>query len=245
MSHGIFVTGTSTGVGKTAVASALLRLAGSRGHRAAGFKPVASGSRLDEAGRLRNEDARQLQAAASVALPYEEVNPFCFAPAIAPHIAAREAGVDIGVPRLVDAYQLVASRADLVVVEGAGGWRVPLHPAGFMSDLPEALRVDVLLVVGLTLGCLNHARLTYEAIRADGRCRWLGWIANTVDPAFCRVDENVASLTELLNSEPLAQIPWQGVRSQAGPAPLVLDLAGAPRVAATLDLLRPATSGLR
>jgi dethiobiotin synthetase len=107
---------------------------------------------------------------------------------------------------LVDWYRRVTAGADLAVVEGAGGWRVPLHPAGFLSDLPEALQMDVILVVGLTLGCLNHARLTAEAIVRSGRCRLAGWIANAVDPCFERVDENLESLADLLGTTPLASV---------------------------------------
>lgn len=208
MAHGIFLTGTSTGVGKTVVTAGLLRLLGRQGVRAAGLKPVASGSEpLDRTGPLRNSDALELQAAAPVRLPYEVVNPWCFGPAIAPHLAARQAGQQILLPDLLDWYSRATADAEVALVEGAGGWRVPLHPGGFLSDLPETLGLDVILVVGLTLGCLNHARLTAEAIAASGRCRLAGWVANSIDPRFERRPENIESLVELLGSAPLVDVP--------------------------------------
>jgi dethiobiotin synthetase len=225
----IFVTGTSTGVGKTVVSAALLQLLGRLGVRAAGLKPVASGAERS-AGRLRNADALELQAAAPVELPYEDVNPWCFEPAIAPHIAAHEAMQPVTLDALTSWYDRVAAQAQLAVVEGAGGWRVPLHPEGFLSDLAEARRMNVLLVVGMTLGCLNHARLTAEAIEHSGRCRLLGWVANDIDPAFERRDANRDTLIRLLGSEPLAEIAYQagGPRSAFGNP--IADLAAAPRL---------------
>jgi dethiobiotin synthetase len=205
--RGIFITGTSTGVGKTVVTAALLRLARRRGVRCVGLKPVASGSeRAAPAAPLRNADALELQAAGALPLPYGLVNPWCFAPAVAPHLAAREAGREIRLADLEAWYAQASAGADLALVEGAGGWRVPLHPAGYLSDLPEALGLDVVLVVGLTLGCLNHAVLTAEAIERGGRCRLLGWVANAIDPAFARLEDNVATLTTALGSPPLARL---------------------------------------
>ncbi|HET7203964.1 MAG TPA: dethiobiotin synthase, partial [Steroidobacteraceae bacterium] len=188
--------------------AALLRLARRHGTTCVGLKPVASGGvRVAPGAPLRNADALELQAAGSVPVPYEAVNPYCFAPAIAPHLAAREAGVALDLTALVDWYRQASQGADLVLVEGAGGWRVPLHPQGWLSDLPESLGLDVLLVVGLRLGCLNHARLTAEAVAAAGRCRLVGWIANAIDPGFERVEENVATLADLLGQAPLARVP--------------------------------------
>jgi dethiobiotin synthetase len=138
-----------------------------------------------------------------------------FEPAIAPHIAAREAGREIPLSGMVDWYRRVTADAELAVVEGAGGWRVPLHPAGFLSDLPEALQMDVILVVGLTLGCLNHARLTAEAIARSGRCRLVGWVANAIDPGFERVAENLQTLADLLGAAPLAQVGRLGEATQS------------------------------
>lgn len=204
--HAFFVTGTDTGVGKTIVAAGLVRLAAGRGRRVVGLKPVASGAVRTPDG-LRNEDALALAAESSVPLPYGLTNPFCFEPAIAPHVAAAEAGVASSLPDLASWYARAAAQADLAIVEGAGGWRVPLHPEGFLSDLPEQLGLDVLLVVGLRLGCLNHARLTLEAIERSGRCRYVGWIGNCIDPTFARLDENLATLGRLLGAPPLAVVP--------------------------------------
>ena len=204
--RGLFVTGTDTGVGKTVVASGLVRLLARSGRRVAGLKPIASGA-VRTADGVRNEDALALAAAGSVALPYELVNPWCFEPAIAPHLAAREAGVAVTPANLVEWYGQVCRGLDLVIVEGAGGWRVPLHPEGFLSDLPEMTGMDVLLVVGLRLGCLNHARLTLEAILAGGRCRYFGWIGNQIDPAFDRLDDIVATLERVLGAPALAVVP--------------------------------------
>ena len=206
MTRGIFVTGTDTGVGKTVVATGLVQLAASLGERVVGLKPVASGGSLVSGG-LQNEDALALAAASSVPLPYALTNPFCFEPAIAPHLAAADAGMPIRVPPLVDWYARASADAGLAILEGAGGWRVPLYPEGFLSDLPEQLGLDVILVVGLRLGCLNHARLTAEAITRSGRCRLLGWIGNRIDPAFARLDDNLATLTRLLGDPPLAVLP--------------------------------------
>jgi len=206
MSRGIFITGTDTGVGKTVVAAGLVQLAAGTGARVVGLKPIASGAD-PRPGGLRNDDALALAAAASMLLPYELSNPFCFEPAIAPHIAAAEAGVTIPVASLVDWYGRATAGADLAIVEGAGGWRVPLHPEGFLSDLPEQLGLDVILVVGLRLGCLNHARLTAEAITHPGRCRLLGWIGNRIDPGLARLDDNLATLDRLLGGPPLALLP--------------------------------------
>ena len=163
--RGIFVTGTDTGVGKTVVAAGLVHLLAQQGRRVVGLKPVASGADSGAAG-LRNQDALALAAAGSVRLPYEMTNPFCFEPAIAPHLAARDAGTAISIDALEQWYAGATVGAEIAIVEGAGGWRVPLHPAGFLSDLPERLSLGVILVVGLRLGCLNHARLTLEAIAA-------------------------------------------------------------------------------
>jgi dethiobiotin synthetase len=229
MTPGVFITGTNTGVGKTAVAAAILRLLAGEEIRAVGLKPVASGSdRHGPDDELRNSDALELQAAAPVKLAYQTVNPWCFEPAIAPHLAAQEAGQDIALPALIEWYQRATEFVEFAVVEGAGGWRVPLHPEGFLSDLPESLGLGVILVVGCTLGCLNHARLTAEAIQVSGRSRLVGWIANEIDPGFARKAGNLATLERLLGGPPLAITPWSEVRSSFGNP--VLDLGGAVRL---------------
>lgn len=227
---GLFITGTDTGVGKTVVAAGLVRLAASRGRRVVGLKPVASGAAGTPEG-LRNEDALALAAESSVRLPYGLTNPHCFEPAIAPHIAAAEAGAAITPGGLVDWYGHATAGADLAIVEGAGGWRVPLHPEGFLSDLPEQLRLDVLLVVGLRLGCLNHARLTLEAISRPGLCRFVGWIGNRIDPDFARLEENLATLERLLGGPPLALVP-----PLPAPATAAVDFLQRPAVLRALGL---------
>jgi dethiobiotin synthetase len=209
MTTGIFVTGTDTAVGKTVAAAGLVRLLARRGHRVVGLKPIASGAERTPAG-LRNSDALALAAAGSASLPYELTNPYCFEPAIAPHVAAAEAGVEIRLGELLRWYERATGGAEVAVLEGAGGWRLPLHPAGFLSDLPEALGLGVILVVGLRLGCLNHARLSYEAIEQGRRCRFLGWIGNRIDPEFGRLEENLGTLERLLGVPPLAVLPVLG-----------------------------------
>jgi len=206
MARGIFITGTDTGAGKTLVAAGLVRLLAGQDRRVLGLKPIASGA-LQTAAGLRNADALALAAESSVHVPYAATNPYCFEPAIAPHLAAAEAGVPIPVTALTRWYQAVATDAEFVIVEGAGGWRVPLHPDGFLSDLPEQLGLGVVLVVGLRLGCLNHARLTLEAIERSGRCRFVGWIGCQVDPDFARLGANLDTLARLLGQPALAVVP--------------------------------------
>jgi dethiobiotin synthetase len=203
--HSIYVTGTDTGVGKTLVATALVRALNQTGRRARGLKPLASGATRTREG-LRNADALALQAEGQPPAPYELVNPWCFEPAIAPHLAAAEAGVETPLPALLDWYERACEGCEWTVVEGAGGWRVPLHPGGWTSDLPETLGLPVLLVVGLRLGCLNHARLSFEAI-SSGPAPFAGWIGNRMDPLFARPEENLATLERLLGSPPIAVIP--------------------------------------
>jgi dethiobiotin synthetase len=205
MARGIFITGTDTGVGKTLVSCAFIHACRSRGLKVAGMKPVASGSRHTPHG-LRNADALALQQVANVAAEYATVNPYCFAPAIAPHLAARQVAVAIELSTLEQAYRLLGVRAQVVIVEGAGGWRVPLEPRGYLSDFAEALQLDVVLVVGLRLGCINHALLTAEAIQA-GSCRLVGWVGNVIDPDFAPLQDNLATLAERLTIPCLGVLP--------------------------------------
>lgn len=232
MTEGIFVTGSDTGVGKTAIATGLLRLLAGQGRRALGLKPVASGAEKTTAG-LRNADALALAVESSIRMPYAVTNPYCFEPAIAPHLAAIEAGVPILLPALVRWYLEASAGADYAIVEGAGGWRVPLHPQGFLSDLPEQLGLGVVLVVGLRLGCLNHARLTLEAIERSGRSRFVGWIGCQVDPEFARLDANLDTLAHLLGSPALAVVPHlaapgPGRSAEFLQTPALLDALAAP-----------------
>ena len=182
IAHSVFVAGTDTGVGKTHVAVALLRRLAAAGTIAAGMKPVAAGADFTAAG-LRNDDAVALAGAAGVALPYEFVNPVCLPLATSPHLAARAAAQRIDIAAIVRAYAALAARADVVVVEGAGGWLAPIGDRETMQDVAVALGLPVLLVVGLRLGCINHAVLTADAIRRSG-LDLAAWIANPIDPQF-------------------------------------------------------------
>ena len=201
-----FVTGTDTGIGKTRVSLGLLRSLKQSGLKTVAMKPVASGARMTPEG-LRNDDALALQAAASLKRPYELVNPYCFAPAIAPHLAAREAGVTMDLKAVHEAFGKLRQGADATVVEGVGGWQVPLAESLELPDLVRELELPVLLVVGLRLGCLNHALLTARAIRADG-LELLGWVANGIDPGFERPEANVATLESALDTPLLGRLPY-------------------------------------
>ena len=206
MARGVFITGTDTGVGKTLVSCALIHALVAQGLRVVGMKPVASGSEATSEG-LRNEDALALQRVANVVVDYAVMNHYCFAPAIAPHLAARQVGQHIDLSHLLSAYQQLESLADVVVVEGAGGWRVPSEPTGYLSDFPEALKLDVILVVGLRLGCLNHALLTAQAIQS-GSCRLVGWVGNHVEPDFPEAEANLQTLEQRLGAPCLGLIPY-------------------------------------
>ena len=200
-----FVTGTDTGVGKTLASVALLRALRRRGLSVAGMKPVASGS-FRTPGGLRNEDALALAAEGSRAWPYELVNPWCFEPAIAPHIAAAEAGVEIELEPVTSAFRQLQRDTDAVIVEGAGGFLVPLGPRLSFADLPGALELDLILVVGLRLGCLNHALMTVESIERR-RLRIAGWVGNCIDPDFSRPAANVDALQGRVPAPCLGIIP--------------------------------------
>jgi dethiobiotin synthetase len=206
--HGFFVTGTDTGVGKTLVACALLRAFANRGVRVVGMKPIAAGA-AQIGTDLVNEDVTALRGASSIDAPQDLVNPYCFAPAIAPHIAAADAGVEIELDRLQRAFLALVALADCVVVEGAGGFRVPLGPNIDMCDLAVRLGLPVILVVGLRLGCLNHALLTAEAVARAG-LELAGWVANHIDPDMARADENVCALESRLPAPLLARLPYSG-----------------------------------
>lgn len=204
---GVFITGTDTGVGKTVVATALVRGLVARGLRVAVMKPVASGSERTPQG-LRNEDALALMAASNVAAPYELVNPYCFEPAISPHIAAEDVHVTVDLHQIRHNFEVLADSADWVVVEGAGGWLAPIGPHTAVRDLAISLGVPVALVVGVRLGCINHALLTKLAIQSHG-ARLAGWLANCIDPAMARPKENLETLVRLLGEAPLAVVPAQ------------------------------------
>lgn len=200
--RGFFVTGTDTGVGKTLVSAALLRLYAEQGLRVAGMKPVAAGC---EPGRL-NEDVEILRAASNVEAPPELINPYAFQPAIAPHIAARQAGEPIEIARVIECYDRLARDADVVIVEGAGGWLVPLNETETLADLAMRMRLPVILVVGMRLGCLNHALLTAEAIQNRG-LKLAGWVANRIDPHMNCFEDNLATLSRRISAPLLGVIP--------------------------------------
>lgn len=206
MAQAYFVTGTDTDAGKTSIAAGLLCAAKQQQQRTLAMKPVASGCEMSSAG-LRNSDALALIAQSTVQLPYSQVNPYAFAPAIAPHIAAEEAGVALCVSDLYRAAQVILhEQADFTLIEGAGGWRVPISNTEFLSDFAIALQLPVILVVGVKLGCINHALLTAQAIRDDG-LELAGWVANVVDPNCARLAENLATLRQHMPAPCLAEVP--------------------------------------
>lgn len=207
---GIYITGTDTGVGKSVASAALLHALRRDGLHAVGMKPVASGCDATVDG-LRNEDGLALQAASSPPLPaYAEVNPFALPAPLAPELAAADVGVTLSLDPIVSAYARLASRADAVVVEGVGGWLAPLSATLDQVDLVRALDLPVVLVVGLRLGCINHARLSGRALAADG-VRLVGWIANEVDPAMARIDDNVRLLEQRLAVPCWGRLPYSPV----------------------------------
>jgi dethiobiotin synthetase len=203
--HGLFVTGTDTGVGKTIVACALVRALLARRATVTVMKPIASGALRMPAG-LRNEDALDLMAASRTLAAYADVNPYCFEPPISPHIAAEASKITIDIDLIVEHYQRLTATADWIVVEGAGGWLAPISDHESMEDLAVALGLPALLVVGLKLGCLNHARLTRESIAARG-VGFAGWVASAVDPEMRAVAENLGTLERLLGEPALAVVP--------------------------------------
>jgi dethiobiotin synthetase len=209
--RGIFVTGTDTGVGKTVVAAALLRGFVADGLRAAGMKPVASGI---DPGAAVNADVAALAAAANVAVPLADVNPYAFDAPIAPHVAAARAGVAIDLERIAGAYARLAASADIVVVEGAGGALAPLTDREDMLDIASRLALPVVLVVGVRLGCINHALLSALAIGARG-LRLAGWVANRIDPAMAEAQASIATLERRLCAPLLAELPWGAGESTA------------------------------
>jgi dethiobiotin synthetase len=202
----VYVTGTDTGIGKTIASTSLLHALRSQGLRAVGMKPVASGCEPSDAG-WRNEDALALLAASDPQPPYTDLNPYALPLPLAPEIAAREAGVEIELERLVSVFRRLQAMADAVVVEGVGGWSAPLSATLDQTDLVRALRLPVVMVVGMRLGCLNHARLTARAIAADG-CELVGWIANHVDPDMQRQDENFELLRLRLRAPCWGRLPY-------------------------------------
>lgn len=211
-----FVTGTDTEVGKTFVTEALLILLNEKGVMTAGYKPIAAGCELTEQG-LRNEDALALQKHSNIDLSYDEVNPIAFEAAIAPHLAAQDLSEDesaqpISIDKIREGFiALLQKKPDVLIVEGAGGWRLPLGidyegQARYLSEFVVERNLSVILVVGMRLGCLNHAILTAECIRNDG-LKIAGWVANQVDPDMPFLDNNIDSLKTLLDAPFIGTIP--------------------------------------
>ena len=224
MSPSYFIAGTDTDIGKTTIAAGLLHAARLNGLSTLGAKPVASGCDVTPKG-LRNSDALALMAQSSVKMTYDEINPIAVEPAIAPHLASREADVAITVSGLLAAMRKVLDKgADFTLIEGAGGWRVPLSGQANLSDLAMALKLPVILVVGVRLGAINHALLTAEAIARDG-LQLAGWVANIVEPKTSRLEENLASLAERLPAPCLGRVPYLKLASAEAVAEyLQLDL---------------------
>ncbi|MBY0576644.1 MAG: dethiobiotin synthase [Gallionellaceae bacterium] len=199
-----FVTGTDTGVGKTLISCALLHAFAAQGKRVVGMKPVAAGCDDNE----QHEDVKQLLAASNVLASKGQVNPYCFSPAVAPHLAAQFAGVSVNLERIATSFSELVRQADVVIVEGAGGFLVPLNTHQDSADLVAQLELPVILVVGMRLGCLNHALLTVEAIAARG-LTLAGWVANIVDERMAMLDENIAALQQRIAAPLLGVIPYQ------------------------------------
>jgi len=204
-SRGFFITGTDTDAGKTWIAAGLLSALSARGYITAAMKPVASGCHDTPSG-LRNDDALLLMRHASLALPYEQVNPYAFAEPVAPHIAAKMAGREIEIAPLKAMFDTIARQANYVIVEGVGGWKVPLNAHATTVDLAVALNLPVILVVRIRLGCLNHALLSCDSIVNHG-LTLAGWVANTIGPSFREFDENVQALRDRIAAPLLGIVP--------------------------------------
>jgi dethiobiotin synthetase len=199
-----FVTGTDTGVGKTLISCALLYAFSMQGKSVAGMKPVAAG--CDEGGL--NEDVKKLRAATNVLASLGQINPYSFAHPVAPHIAARNSGVQINLERILESYIELASQAEVVIVEGAGGFQVPLNDTQDSADLAIELGLPVILVVGMRLGCLNHALLTLRAI-TDCGLNCAGWVANVVDADMAALDDNIQALQQRIKAPLLTVVKYQ------------------------------------
>lgn len=195
MKHAYFITGTDTEIGKTHVTCALLAHAAQTGLRCVGLKPVAAGIEADG----QNDDVRRLMTASNLDLDTHTVNPWLLSEPLSPHIAARLAGTEITLGPIMDGYRTACDQADLVLVEGVGGLYAPLSDTLSQPDLIRALDIPVILVVGLRLGCLNHALLTVSALQAEG-CRLAGWVGNLIDPTFQAQADNIATLRERINA---------------------------------------------
>jgi dethiobiotin synthetase len=205
---GYFITGTDTEIGKTEISLGLMRLLQRYGHKVLGMKPIASGAERTEQG-LRNDDAVRLQRQASDPVVYERVNPYTYESAIAPHLAAEEIGGVIGFKKIKQEYRQLKQQCDLVIVEGVGGWRVPLGPDGGVAELARTLGLPVILVVGLRLGCINHALLTVESVLQSG-CTLAGWVANSLQPDMPVQEGNIITLQREIAAPLLGVVGYKG-----------------------------------
>ncbi|CAE6821467.1 dethiobiotin synthase [Xanthomonas arboricola] len=203
----LYVTGTDTGIGKTMASTALLHALRRQGHTAVGMKPVASGCEHTPQG-WRNEDALALQAASAPQPDYATLNPYALPAPLAPELAAADVGVSLSLEPIAQAFSQLRAQAEVVVVEGVGGWAAPLSADLDQADLVRALKLPVVMVVGIRLGCINHARLTAAAIAADG-LDCIGWIANEVDPQMERIEENIGMLRQRLAMPCWGRIGWR------------------------------------
>ncbi|MDH5325364.1 MAG: dethiobiotin synthase [Gammaproteobacteria bacterium] len=213
MSRGLFITGTDTGIGKTTASQLIIGQLIQMGYRVAAMKPIASGCETTAKG-LRNEDAVALMTCANVDIPYETVNPYAYLEPIAPHIAAQKAAKEIQIPVILERFQHIATEADVVIVEGVGGWSVPISPTHTTADLAQALNLPVVMVSGIRLGCLNHSLLTARAIRAD-HLSCAAWIANHPQNDTDYSAENIEYLCQHLDCPLLGRIPYAPDSTQA------------------------------
>ncbi len=203
---GVFITGTDTEIGKTRVSCALLNTLNKKNIKTAGMKPVASGAELENE-RLVNDDAMQLIQAASLKLPYELVNPYVFNVPASPHISARLENQQIDLEKISSCYKEIESQADFVAVEGVGGWLAPLNETQTVADMASTLQLPVILVVGMRLGCLNHALLTAQHIQ-QSNLKLVGWIANCVENNFSYLNENIDTLIQLIDTPLIARLDF-------------------------------------
>jgi dethiobiotin synthetase len=206
MKRAYFITATDTDAGKTYIANALVRHFAKQGINAIGMKPIAAGCEWVD-GILQNSDVLQLRQASNVEAPLSLINPYAFQPPIAPHIAAQQAALEIAIDKIQQAFVQLSQLADVVIVEGAGGFLVPLNDTQTMADLAASLNIPVILVVGMRLGCINHALLSAQAIQARG-LTLAGWVANQIDHDMAMQAENIQSLKQRINSPCLAEVAW-------------------------------------
>ncbi len=212
MINSIFITGTDTSIGKTTVAVSLLKSFDLHGLTAVGLKPISSGCQYNKSGQLVNDDALSLQAASSIQCPYRVINPIALAEPIAPHIAAQQVNIKLSVKETVEKIvtAMQETKADIHVIEGVGGWSVPLNDHEFMADVVSTLNIPTILVVGMKLGCLNHAMLTSQSI-INTKTPLVGWIANCIDPSMLAIQENINTLKQSIPAPYLGIMPYGSV----------------------------------